>query len=114
MKTVFRIALGVALVAGLAGLALAGPAADKPVTLTGDVMCGKCTLKKADLKDCQDVLVVKGDHAGEYYLAKNDVLDTFGHTCTGTKAVTVTGTVTEKDGTKWLTATKMDAVAKKS
>jgi len=30
--------------------------------------------------------------------------------CTGEKGAAVTGTVTEKDGKKWLAATKMDEV----
>jgi hypothetical protein len=85
-------------------------AAAEPVTLTGKVMCAKCTLKKADAKECQDVLVVpdaKGGTAAEYYLVKNAVQEKFGHVCTGEKPATVTGSVTEKDGKKWLEATKM-------
>ena len=77
--------VAVALVLGLAGAALA---ADKPaakpaeVTLTGDVQCAMCILKKADAKGCQDVLVVT-DKAGktEYYLVKNAVSEKFGMSC---------------------------------
>jgi hypothetical protein len=56
------------------------------------------------------VLVVK-DASGattEYYIEKNDVAKTFGHTCQGEKAATVTGAVAEKDGKKWITPSKMD------
>jgi hypothetical protein len=105
MKTILKLGLSIALVAGL----VAGATAGDEVTVTGKVMCAKCTLKKADAKECQDVLVVKdGDKAGEYYVAKNEVSKTFGHTCSGEKPAVVTGTVTEKDGKKWITATKMD------
>ncbi len=86
-----------------------GPAAAKDVSVTGSVMCGKCTLQKADLKDCQDMLVVKeGDKATEYYLAKNAVLEKFGHTCKGEKKVKAAGTVAEKDGKMWLTLTSIE------
>jgi hypothetical protein len=103
-------AVGVALVLVL-GMAASAVTAD-PVTVTGKVMCAKCTLKKADAKECQDVLVVKDAKGAtaEYYLVKNAVQEKFGHVCTGEKPATVTGTVTEKDGKKWLEATKMDEV----
>ena len=56
------------------------------------------------------MLVVKGeqDKTTEYYVAKNDVSEKFGHVCTGTKNAVVTGSVTQKDGKTWITATKMD------
>lgn len=103
-----RLIVAIAVIAAL-GLATAAFAAD--VTLSGNVACAKCTLKKADAKACADVLVVKGEkgEATEYYLVKNAVVEKFGHTCTGEKAVTVTGTVSEKDGKKWITPSKMDA-----
>ena len=109
MKTAFRIALltAVALTLSL------GTFAGDVVMLTGDIVCAKCSLKKADAKECQDVLVVGGEKGGEYYLAKNDVAEKFGHVCQGKKPVTATGTVVEKDGKKWLTATKMMEPAKK-
>lgn len=106
--------VAVALVIGLAGVALA---ADKPVvrpaevTLTGDVQCAMCILKKADAKGCQDVLVV-ADKAGktEYYLVKNATSEKFGMSCTAPRKAVATGTVSEKDGKKWLTASKLEAV----
>jgi uncharacterized membrane protein len=99
------VALILAVLVGAASLAIAaGPV----VTLSGKVSCAMCTLKKADAKDCQDVLVVAGARAGEYYLVKNAVVEQFGHTCKGSKAVRATGTVSEQDGKKWLTATKLE------
>jgi len=106
MKTLSLLGLALALVVGLAATL---PAASD-TTLSGSIMCAKCTLKKADAKDCQDVLVVKdGDKTSEYYITKNEVSEKFGHTCTGEKPATVTGSVATKDGKTWITATKIEA-----
>jgi len=105
MKTAAKLGLALALVFGLVALA---NAADE-TTLTGSVMCAKCSLKKADAKECQDVLVVKdGDKTSEYYVEKNEVSKAFGHVCKDQKSAVVTGKVTEKDGKKWISATKME------
>lgn len=85
----------------------------RTVTLTGEIQCAMCTLKKADAKECQNVLVVTGESAGEYYLAKNEVAEALGHVCKGTKPATVTGTLTEKDGKTWLTAKEIKTPAAK-
>jgi hypothetical protein len=120
MKTRNRLSMpvatliGVALVVCIAGAALA---ADKPaakpaeVTLTGEVQCAMCILKKADAKACQDVLVV-ADKAGktEYYLVKNAASERFGMSCAKPRPAVATGTVSEKDGKKWLAASKLEAV----
>ncbi|HSD30031.1 MAG TPA: DUF6370 family protein [Vicinamibacteria bacterium] len=104
MKTIAKLGLALALVVGLVAAATAGE-----ITVSGQVMCAKCSLKKADAKECQDVLVVKdGDKTTEYYVEKNEVLKKFGHVCKGEKAAVVTGTVTEKDGKQWISATKME------
>ena len=69
----------------------------------------KAEPKKADAKECQNVLVVKnGDKTDEYYVEKNDVSTKFGHVCKGQKDAVVTGTVTEKDGKKWISPTTME------
>jgi hypothetical protein len=105
MKTLSLIGLALALVVGL--VAVVPAAAD--TTLSGNIVCAKCTLKKADAKSCQDVLVVKdGDKTTEYYIAKNAVSEKFGHTCTGEKPATVTGAVSTKDGKTWIAPTKME------
>ena len=95
----------------MAALGLASAALAADVTLTGNVACAKCTLKKADAKECQDVLVVAGANGAttEYYIVKNAVLEGFRPHVHGEKAVTVTGTVSEKDGKKWITPSRMDA-----
>ena len=115
-RSLFSVAtlVAVVLVLGLAGAALA---ADKPdakpaeVSLSGNVQCAMCILKKADAKGCQDVLVVT-DKAGrtEYYLVKNAVSEEFGMSCVKARPAVATGTVSEKDGKKWLTASKLEAV----
>jgi Family of unknown function (DUF6370) len=109
MKTLGKLGLALALVVGLMAAAYA---ADE-TTVTGSVMCAKCSLKKADASKCQDVLVVKdGDNTTEYYVEKNAVAEKFGHVCKDQKAATVTGTVTEKDGKKWIAPSKMEATSK--
>jgi hypothetical protein len=106
MKTIAKLGLALALVVGFVATASAAEE-----TLTGKIMCAKCTLKKADADKCQDVLVVKSDDGkqSEYYVEKNDVAKAYGHTCQGEKAAVVTGTVSEKDGKMWISATKMEA-----
>jgi type 1 fimbria pilin len=99
-------ALGLVLTFAVAGLAVAV----EDVTLTGTVVCAKCSLKKDDAKECQDVLVTK-DNAGasaEYYIVKNEVSSKFGHACSKQSAATVTGEVSEKDGRKWIAPSKME------
>jgi uncharacterized protein YgiB involved in biofilm formation len=107
MKT-FRLILTLAVLALVATFTFAGDDA-KAVTVTGKIVCAKCTLQKADAKACQDVLVVDENGAkAEYYLVKNEVAEKYGHVCQGEKGAVVTGTVTEKDGKTWLAATKME------
>jgi hypothetical protein len=106
MKTIVKLALALAVAASLAVPAVAGTE-----TVNGKIMCAKCALKKADADKCQDMLVAK-DAAGkvtEYYIEKNDVAKAYGHTCQGEKPAVVTGTVSEKDGKKWISPTKMEA-----
>jgi hypothetical protein len=75
-------------------------AADK-VTLTGTAMCAKCALHESD--KCQTLLEVKttdGKVERYYFTSKMDH-DKF---CKDkTENVTVTGTVSEKDGKKYIT-----------
>jgi hypothetical protein len=106
MKMLAKIGLAVA----LAMVLVAGAYAADETTVTGKVLCAKCTLKKADATKCQDVLIVKdGDKATEYYVVKNAVSEKFGHVCGGEKPAVVTGAVSEKDGKKWIAPSKMEA-----
>ncbi|MGA2244057.1 MAG: DUF6370 family protein [Verrucomicrobiota bacterium] len=97
----------------LAGVALAGItalAADE-VTITGNMVCGKCTLHET--ASCQNVVQVAADgKTVNYYLKQNSVSkDAHDAICGGgSEKVTVTGTVKEKDGKKTMTPTKIEVV----
>ena len=106
MRFMARTAAVVALAIGLSALA----AAADEVTLEGKIACAKCTLKKKDAKECQNVLLVKdaGGKTVEYYLAAAAGAEPFGEVCTNTTAARVTGVVSEKDGRKWITASKVE------
>ena len=98
----------------LAGLAVAGftttafTAEAKEVTITGDASCAKCALHIAD--KCQTVVkaTVDGKEVS-YYLTGKEAKDFHGKICGGSsEKVTVTGSVTEKDGKEMLKATKIE------
>jgi hypothetical protein len=110
MKTVSKLALALALVVGLSLAAQA--AEEKEVMLKGEVACAHCTLKLADAKECQDALQVTAGNGTKtnYYFVQNEILEKFGHNCEGKRAVMVTGKVMEKEGKKWLKASKIEEV----
>jgi hypothetical protein len=101
-----------------AGLMLAGytlKAEDategKEITITGSMVCGKCTLHET--KSCQNVVQVKQDgKTVNYYLKQNDVSkEAHDPICGGgAEQVTVTGTVVEKDGQEIVTPKKIEPV----
>lgn len=106
MKTKFLTALlASALVAASVALA-----ADKEITLTGEGQCAKCSL--GITSSCQNALVVKQDGKEQVYLlAANDVSEKFhSEVCSDTKDIKVTGVVSEKDGKKIITASKIEPV----
>jgi hypothetical protein len=98
------------LIVALGAAAVAMPAfAAADQTYKGEMVCAKCFLKRPDAKECQDVLMV-GDAkkpTAEYYVTKNDVSKETGEACMEPMKVTMTGTVSEKDGRKWITASKI-------
>jgi len=105
MKALSRIGIALAIVLGLMAVTTLSAA---ETTLSGTMKCGKCSLKKSE--KCQDVLVVT-DAAGaatEYWLVKNEAAEKAGHQCKGEAKATVTGEVSDKDGTKWITASKIE------
>jgi len=82
-------------------------AADE-ATLKGEMVCARCYLNKPDAKECQDVLLVKEKGATiEYYVTKNKVSQDSGEACTQAIPATIVGAVSEKDGRKWITASKI-------
>ena len=108
MKKLSLVRLVVAALVAFATFAVAGEH-HKSVTVTGKIVCAKCTLNKADAADCQNVIVATVDgKTVEYYLVNNKVSEEYGHVCKGEKAVVATGTVKEKDGKTWLEAEKME------
>lgn len=94
-------------IATIGALVVAGRAwADQ--TLKGELVCARCYLNKPDAKECQDVLLVKEQGATvEYYVTKNKVSQDSGEACTQAIPATIVGTVSEKDGRKWVTASKI-------
>jgi hypothetical protein len=88
---------------------------DKPkeVTLKGTILCAKCVLKET--KACTTAIQVKeGEKVVTYYLDdKGHKEDYHEKVCSGDKAEgSVTGVVTEKDGKKWIKASKVEYAKK--
>lgn len=106
MKAIVTLGLALSMLVALA----VSPALAAEETLSGTILCAKCKLKKADAKECQDVLVVKAKDGAttEYYVAKNDVTEKFGHGCGKEASAVITGAISEKDGRKWITPSKME------
>jgi|SRR5665213_2541034 len=109
-----KLKLTIVLLAGLAfaGAAFTASAADsKETTITGNMVCGKCTLHET--KECQNVVQVMQDgKTVNYYLKQNDVSKAAHDPICGgsSEKVTVTGTVTKKGGKEMMTPTKIEVV----
>ena len=89
------------------------PAQEKEATLKGTILCAKCALKEA--KTCTTAIVVKdGDKKVTYYLKDKGMKEAYHEEVCGgdRKEGTVTGTVTEKEGKKWITPKKVEYVRK--
>src|ERR1035438_4384314 len=100
-----------ALLAGIALTTVALAADNKDITITGSMVCAKCTLHETT--SCQNVVQVMEDgKTVNYYLKQNDVSKAAHEPICGgsSEKVTVTGTVKEKDGKKTMTPTKIDVV----
>jgi Family of unknown function (DUF6370) len=108
-KIISTLAAGI-LLAGMTSL-FAADTASKEVTITGSMVCGKCTLHLT--KTCQNVVqVTKDGKTVNYFLIHNDVSKAaHSAVCGGSpEKVTVTGTLKEKDGKEILTPTKIEPV----
>jgi hypothetical protein len=77
------------------------------VTLSGELVCAKCTLHES--KKCQNVLkVTDAGKETKYYLAQNDVAKSnHEHVCSAPEKATVKGVVSEDAGKKVLTASEI-------
>jgi hypothetical protein len=106
-----KLKLTLALLAGLAAASATTALAADEVTITGNMVCGKCTLHETD--SCQNVVQVSEDGKTVNYYLKQNKVSKAAHEpiCQGgTEKVTVTGTVKEKDGKKMMTPSKIDVV----
>jgi hypothetical protein len=112
MRTSVKVALSLTAVLGFLALAQAEDKkdADKEVTLKGSMVCGKCTLKVC--KKCTNVLQVKeGKKTVNYFIDdKGNGEDYHKAICPGKSKqnAEVTGTVSTKDGKKWIKPSKVD------
>lgn len=105
------LAAGLVLAFAVPRLFAADPAG-KPTTITGKMVCGKCTLHLT--KDCQDVVqVTKDGKTVNYFLTMNDTgKNAHDPICDAGKSekVTVTGTLATVDGKLTLTPSKIDVL----
>src|SRR6516165_9368816 len=95
-------------------VALNLPAGEKKeVTLKGQVMCASCELKEG--KKCQTVIRVKeeGNEVTYYFNDKGSKESYHEAVCGGGRQdATVTGVISEKDGKKWVTPSKVQYAKK--
>lgn len=97
----------IALASLLAVPAFAGGA---EVTITGEGMCAMCKLHQTH--NCQTAIQTHEDgKTVTYYLAKNAVSNHFhDNICKQNEEITATGTLTEENGKKILTPSKIERV----
>ena len=80
----------------------------KEVTLKGTATCAKCDLKLTE--KCQAALkVTEGGKEVIYFVSGPEGKKLHGEVCKAAKeGVSVTGVVSEKEGQKWIKASKID------
>src|SRR5262245_23478700 len=82
---------------------------DKEVKLTGSLVCAKCKLKMEGVTKCTNALQVKEGEKTVTYILDDKGVDEDYHECGGgTKEVSVTGKLTEKDGKKTVKPSKVE------
>lgn len=84
-------------------ITLAVVQADEEKTYEGTMACEKCSLKTGD--KCADTLKV-GDVV--YLMEENGKRKTSEHVCSDTEEAKVTGKIVERDGKKFLVASKIE------
>jgi hypothetical protein len=77
------------------------------VTLKGTITCAKCDLK-VETKCATVIKVSEGGKDVVYYFDAKGNKDNHKSICTEAKKGSVTGTVSEKDGKKTITVSKVD------
>ena len=111
MRKLLSVSLALAVALVFAGALRAEE--KKEVTLKGEILCAKCELKEA--KRCTTAIVVKEDGKDiTYYFKDKGNKETYHEDVCGggRKEGTVTGTVTEKDGKKYITPSKVEYAKK--
>jgi hypothetical protein len=111
MRKLLSVSLALAVALVFAGALRAEE--KKEVTLKGEILCAKCELKEA--KKCTTAIVVKEDGKDiTYYFKDKGNKETYHEDVCGggRKEGTVTGTVTEKDGKKYITPSKVEYAKK--
>ena len=111
MRTAWSVAL--ALIAVCVFLGGLRAQEKKEVTLKGTILCAKCALKEA--KKCQTAIQVKEDgKTVTYYLDDKGMKEEYHEPVCGgdRKEGTVTGTVHEHDGKKFIKPTKVEYAKK--
>ena len=89
----------------VASMAVTAFAADT-ITIKGDAQCTKCAMHETAKCGC----AIKTADGAVYYADNNDVAKDFHETiCKAPAKVTATGTVSDKDGKKVITLTKIEA-----
>ncbi len=101
MRMAAKIALSLAVILGFFALVQAED--QKEQVLKGTITCAKCDLKLA--KKCNTVVKVKDT---VYWFDQESNKKYHRDTCMEAKEGTVTGTVSEKEGKKWVHATKVE------
>jgi hypothetical protein len=108
MKMAVKSALSLAVVLGFFALVQAED--KKEVTLKGTMVCGKCTLKVC--KKCTNVLQVKeGGKTVEYFIEDKGSKEKYHKAVcppNSEQEAEVTGTVSTKDGKKWVKPSKVE------
>ena len=79
--------------------------------IEGQDVCNKCS--RGESSSCEPVIVVKSGAAETvYHVVQNQVAQDFhnSHVCQGSKSVRATGTVSEVDGKKLFTPSKLEEI----
>jgi hypothetical protein len=109
MRNALSALLGLALVVALVAGLRAEDKNAKKVTLEGTITCAKCDLKVEGQKACHTVIKVKEDDKDVvYYFDKDSSKKYHEPICKEAKEGKVTGTVSEKDGKKYVKVSKLD------